>query len=164
MKRTRFGDLMPDNPNPLRRPPREMPLDILREFASLPPGGVDAAIREGIIPPWGAAELMADLRQFRRAQEQERALPGDYMGDDRLPYLSMPFAPLETHRPDRLPGTEAHDLTRRILENKDVHDMTVALQRKMAESTPPLTSGPTEPSLREHISAAVDALSSNPQE
>ena len=165
MKLTRYGSPMPSNPNTAGRPPRSIPLDILRELASLPPGGVDAAVREGIIPPWGAAELLTDLRQFRRAQEQERSLPGEYMGDDRLPYLAMPFAGRETHRPDRLPGSEAHDLTRRIVENKDTHDMTVALQRKMSESTPPLASDPsTEPSLREHISAAMDALTPTPQE
>jgi len=133
---TPHGDPMPDNANRLGRPPRTL-LDNenTRELLSSP--GLLAKLRhDQRIDPSMVNEFITDLRQHRRAMSGDRMRPGEWNGDDSLPHQPMPFAPPETFRPDREPGSENYELYRGAVEQLDASLMTEKLQRQMRENDP----------------------------
>ncbi|MDM0018181.1 hypothetical protein [Variovorax saccharolyticus] len=109
------------------------------------------AILQGRISSERAAELVVDLRQFARAENNERSRPGEYMGDDAMPYLPMPFANREQHRPDRAPGTPTHAILKQATDNIDADTVTEGLQSRLGVDRVDITAPPT---LHETIEAA----------
>lgn len=150
---------IPPNANQLGRPPRPIRLDNPVVLKGLTDPGLTnrlrAALEQGNPADMEAMkELIVDVRQFRRALNGDRQRIGEYMGDDRYPTEAMPFAPRETHRPDREPGTPAHKAMRTIVENIDADHITEGLQQRM---TTDAARPPDPPSLRDQVSAAFTA-------
>ena len=163
--RTAHGVPLPDNHNRLGRPPRTLDLNdpAIRDLLEDP----NIVNRLRALSPAEFNEVTTDLLQHRRAIAGERALPGQYMGDDSLPHQPMPFAPRYTYRPDREPGSAAHDLYRGAVERIEATLMTDTLAARMRShdaDSPDSTwnrvapRDDAQPSLRESIAGAVGAL------
>lgn len=168
----------PQNLNILKRPPKG-------DTASLSPqqlallssnfsGNLRAAMALGHLSDEQLHDMAMDLRQFRRAEENARALPGEYMGRDDLPHRPMPFAVRETHRPDRLPGTPQHAAMRAALDDVDREHGIEQLRHQMREHAGTDEREREEdrlyeletsaPSLRESLEAAAAVVAPNPEE
>ncbi len=160
-RRTIHGNLLPDNDNRIGRPPRTIPVEDPDVANLLTSRDIVTRLRElAQHAPEAFAELQVDLQQHHRAMRHDRSLPGEYMGDDSLPYLAMPFAPKETYRPDRVPGTFAHEVYSTAVNNLEKARMTEDLIAQMGRHDPPdvraerAASFSAEPSLREVVEGA----------
>lgn len=111
------------------------------------------------LPPEQREHLVRDLQQFRRAENGERARPDAINNATAEPTvankygLATPFAPRDTHRPDRANNREVmrhmRDLNQRIEDESTTYD----LQKRMGtDADRPLP----EPTLRDQIAAAVN--------
>ena len=173
---------MPFN-NPLSfrsRPPQDLDLTTQEAERLLTSPALAARMRaeimDGSLPTHVAAEIVAQLRQFRRAELNERALPGEYNANPMLPDEPLPFQAREQHRPDRQPGSRAHAILKEAVDRVDADTVVQGLQERMGtDANPPEAStwdradphyrepdrnsiSDNPPSLRESISAAATAL------
>jgi hypothetical protein len=172
---------MPFN-NPLSyrsRPPQDLDLTTQEAERLLTSPALAARMRaeimSGSLPMHVAAEVVAQLRQFRRAELNERALPGEYNANPRLPDEPLPFQAREQHRPDRQPGSRAHAILKEAVDRVDADTVVQGLQERMSENDPATStwarsdpayrepSGAADlsanpPSLRESVQASMDAL------
>lgn len=155
---------LPENPNRMGRPPRTIDLSDPDIVQALSQPGLPARLRlmqQDPDPEVRALvhELITDLKQVKRANENARSLPGAYNGDDSLPYLEMPFAARESHRPDRQPGSDAHKIMTAAVQQLDAHVIERGLASKMGTQEKVAAieqrEDAQEPSLRERVSAAV---------
>jgi hypothetical protein len=143
---------LPPNANRLGRPPRTLLDNAATRELLTEPALAGKLQYDQRIDPALVNEFLVDLRQFRRALNNERERPGEYLGNDSLPYLPLPYAPRAQHRPDRLPGSENYRLMRGAVEQLDAADMTAKLAERMGTDA---TARNDPPSLRESISAAA---------
>jgi hypothetical protein len=162
-RRTPSGVPIPPNPSGSRRPPPRIDYSDPAIARELPAPGfqqrLKQAVQAGVISPQGVKDLLTDLRQHRRALNGDRQLPGEYLGDDSLPYLSMPYAPKETFLPGREPGTAAYNVLRTTIDQLDASELTEGLadklhtREKVAQIERAEDAAP--PSLRESVEAAA---------
>lgn len=118
--------------------------------------------------PEAHAQIVRDIRQFRRAENGDRFRPdainnSSVTDEDRKANpawaadLPMPFAPRDTHRPDRVANPEVLAYLRQANQRLEDEQMTKGLQRQMGtDADRPL---PPE-TLRDHIEAAVNVVGS----
>jgi hypothetical protein len=105
------------------------------------------------------AHLKRDLGQFRRAEDGDRARPDLYSPESVEPSVAnqhgypTPFAPKDTHRPDRAANPEVMGYMRGINQRMEDEQITAALGERMGTDAdrplPPVT-------LRDQIEAAVN--------
>ena len=164
--------------NTLGRPPRRLDISNPKVRGLLMEPGLthklQLLIEEGRISEADARELITDIRQFRRAENGDRKLPGEYNGNPRLPTEPLPFAPLDDHRPDRQPGSDAHRVYKAAVDQIDAGTILDGLKAKMGtDANPPEAStweradpnyrepapasdlDANPPSLREQVTAAA---------
>lgn len=110
--------------------------------------------------------FVRDIEQFRRAESGARARPdainnSSVTDADRKANpawaagLAMPFAPRDTHRPDRAANPEVLRYLREANQRLEDEQLTDGLQRQMGtDADRPL---PPE-TLRDHIEAAVNVV------
>ncbi|SFP15276.1 hypothetical protein [Variovorax sp. 770b2] len=121
-------------------------------------GNPGVVFRARQLSPEQIAHVARDLKQFRRAENGDRARPDAINNATAEPTvankygLATPFAPRDTHRPDRANNPEVmrhmRELSQRIEDEGTTHD----LQKRMTtDADRPLT----EPTLRDQIAAAV---------
>ena len=108
------------------------------------------------------AHLARDLRQFRRAENGERARPDEINNSTTEPTLANkhgfpePFMPRDIHRPDRANDRQVMKHMRELSQQFEDEGTTYDLQQRMGtDADRPLP----EPTLRDHIAAAVDVHS-----
>ncbi|WP_440531652.1 hypothetical protein [Variovorax sp. YR566] len=118
--------------------------------------------------PEAYQHFVRDIEQFRRAESGARARPdainnSSVTAEDRKANpawaagLAMPFAPRDTHRPDRAANPEVLSYLRQANQRLEDEQLTAALQRQMGtDADRPL---PPE-TLRDHIEAAVSLVGS----
>ena len=116
--------------------------------------------------PEAYAYFERDMKQFRRAENGARARPdainnSSVTDADRKANpawaagLAMPFAPRDTHRPDRAANPEVLRYLREANQRLEDEQLTDGLQRQMGtDADRPL---PPE-TLRDHIEAAVNVV------
>ncbi|BEP36698.1 hypothetical protein GmRootV59_36700 [Variovorax sp. V59] len=116
--------------------------------------------------PEAYKHFVRDFQQFRRAENGERARPdainNSSMTDEDhkanpawAAGLAMPFAPRDTHRPDRAANPEVMAYLREANQRLEDEQLTDALQQRMGtDADRPL---PPE-TLRDHIEAAVNVV------
>lgn len=116
------------------------------------------------LSPEEIAHLARDLKQFRRAENGERARPDAINNATAEPTLANkhglpePFAPRDTHRPDRANDRQAMKHMREISQRVEDEGVTYDLQRRMTtDADRPLP----EPTLRDHIAAAANLHSTD---
>ena len=130
---------------------------------------MQAEMLAGTLHPAVAAEMIATLRQHRRAENGDRSHPGEYNADPGQPTIPLPFAPKDTHHPDRQPGSRAHAnleaASNRLYESEVAHDLIARMRendpatgtwaRSQPDYRPPSQADNSPPSLREQVSAAA---------
>ncbi|SET78132.1 hypothetical protein [Variovorax sp. OV084] len=108
--------------------------------------------------------LARDLRQFRRAENGERARPDEINNSTMARSvaneygLATPFAPRDTHRPDRTSDRQVMRHMREISQRIEDETTTYDLQKRMGTDA----DGPLpEPTLRDQIAAAANVHSTD---
>ncbi|HEX7857348.1 MAG TPA: hypothetical protein VF503_27005 [Sphingobium sp.] len=116
--------------------------------------------------PEAYQHFVRDFQQFRRAENGDRVRPdainnSSVTDEDRKASpawavdLPMPFAPRDTHRPDRAANPEVLSYLRQANQRLEDEQLTDALQRRMGTDAdlplPPET-------LRDNIEAAVSLI------
>jgi hypothetical protein len=116
--------------------------------------------------PEAYKHFVRDFQQIRRAENGERARPdainnSSVTDEDRKANpawaagLATPFAPSDTHRPDRTADPEVMRYLREANQRLEDEQLTDGLQRQMGtDADRPL---PPE-TLRDHIEAAVNVV------
>lgn len=162
-----LSTVLPPNRNQMGRPPRSIDLQDPEVAAALSAPGLPARLKMLASDPEADPEtqallheFMTDARQFARAERGDRALPGEYNGDDSQPYLPMPFAARDEHRPDRQPGSEAHRVMKAAMDQLDADQITTGLAEKLNTRSQVAAvearEDAAEPSLRERVAAAFE--------
>lgn len=116
------------------------------------------------LSPEQLAHLARDLKQFRRAENGERARPAEINNATAEPTLANkngfpePFMPRDTHRPDRANDRQVMKHMREVSQRIEDEGTTYDLQKRMGtDAERPLP----EPTLRDQIAAAVNVHSTD---
>jgi hypothetical protein len=117
------------------------------------------ALRARQLPPEQRAYLVRDLKQFRRAENGDRIRPDAINNAAAEPTvankygLATPFAPRDTHRPDRANDRQVMRHMRELNQRVEDEGATYDLQKRMStDADRPLP----PPTLRDQIAAAVN--------
>jgi hypothetical protein len=121
-------------------------------------GQPGVALRARDLSPELRAQLVRDLKQFRRAESGERARPDIYSPEHNEPSVAnkhgfpTPFGPRDTHRPDRAESPDAlrhvRAINQRIEDEGTTHDLQKRMSTDADHPLPPVT-------MRDQIEAAV---------
>lgn len=127
-------------------------------------GQPGVAARSRSLPREQLTHLVRDLKQFQRAENGERMRPDAINNAVVAPTVANklgypePFAPRDTHRPDRANDAELMTHLRQMNQRIEDEALTYDLQQKMGtDADQPLP----EPDLRDQIAAAVNVHSAD---
>lgn len=122
-------------------------------------GQPGVVLRARQLSPEQIAHVARDLKQFRRAENGERARPDAINNATAAPTVANqhgypePFAPRDTHRPDRANDRQVMKHMRGISQRIEDEGTTYDLQKRMGtDADRPLP----EPTLRDQIAAAAN--------
>jgi hypothetical protein len=127
-------------------------------------GNPGVAFRARQLPPEQLSHLVRDLKQFRRAENGERARPDAINNATVKPTVANqhgfpePFMPRDTHRPDRANDRQVMRHMRELSQRIEDEGVTYDLQKQMGtDADRPLP----EPTLRDQIAAAANLHSTD---